>query len=240
MQDASETIFWQFDTGFWFQKLGSSAAGLSQGAATKILIQKGLHPKSQSAFKNDLILFVKQFKSPIMLLMIGAVALSAFLGETSDVMIILAIVLSSGTLSFYQERNAGRVVEKLKSMISIKSTVLRDGIPQEIVSKALVPGDVIVLNAGDLIPADCILIEADELHANESSLTGESFPTRKEVAVVGKDTEMSKRINCLWEGTNIVSGTGKALVILTGDDTLFGAIARSAGNVVETTFEKGI
>jgi Mg2+-importing ATPase len=240
MQDASETIFWQFDSGFWFQKLGSSAVGLSQAAANKILIQKGLHPKSQSTFKNDLILFIKQFKSPIMLLMIGAVALSAFLGETSDVMIILAIVLSSGTLSFYQERNAGRVVEKLKSMLLIKSTVLRDEIPQEIVSKAIVPGDVIILNAGDMIPADCILIEADELHANESSLTGESFPTRKEVTVVERDAELSKRINCLWEGTNIVSGTGKALVILTGDDTLFGAIARSAGSVVETTFEKGI
>lgn len=240
MQDASENNFWQFDSGFWFQRLGSSEAGLSQAAANKILIQKGLHPKSQSVFKKDLILFIKQFKSPIMLLMIGAVALSAFLGETSDVMIILAIVLSSGTLSFYQERNAGRVVEKLKSMLSIKSTVLRDGIPQEIASKAIVPGDVIVLNAGDMIPADCLLIEADELHANESSLTGESFPTRKEVAVVEKDTELSKRINSLWEGTNIVSGTGKALVILTGDDTLFGAIARSATSVVETTFEKGI
>jgi Mg2+-importing ATPase len=240
MQGASENIFWQFDSSFWFQRLNSSASGLSQAAANKILIQKGLHPKSQSVFKKDLILFVKQFKSPIMLLMIGAVALSAFLGETSDVMIILAIVLSSGTLSFYQERNAGRVAEKLKSMLSIRSTVLRDGIPQDIVSKAIVPGDVIVLNAGDMIPADCVLIEADELHANESSLTGESFPTRKEVAVVGKDTEMSKRINCLWEGTNIVSGTGKALVIQTGEDTLFGAIARSASSVVETTFEKGI
>ena len=240
MQDASETIFWQFDSGFWFQKLGSSAVGLSQASANKILIQKGLHPKSQSTFKKDLILFIKQFKSPIMLLMIGAVALSAFLGETSDVMIILAIVLSSGTLSFYQERNAGRVVEKLKSMLLIKSSVLRDRIPQEIVAKTIVPGDVIILNAGDMIPADCILIEADELHANESSLTGESFPTRKEVTVVERDAELSKRINCLWEGTNIVSGTGKALVILTGDDTLFGAIARSAGGVVETTFEKGI
>ncbi len=240
MQDASETIFWQFDSKFWFLKLGSSAAGLSQATANKILIQKGLHPKSQSTFKKDLILFIKQFKSPIMLLMIGAVALSAFLGETSDVMIILAIVLSSGTLSFYQERNAGRVVEKLKSLLSIKSTVLRDGIPQEIVSKTIVPGDVIILNAGDMIPADCILIEADELHANESSLTGESFPTRKEVALVDKDAELSKRINCLWEGTNIVSGTGKALVIQTGDHTLFGAIARSATCVAETAFEKGI
>lgn len=240
MQPASENMFWQFDSRFWFQRLNSSASGLSQAAANKILIQKGLHPKSQSIFKKDLLLFIKQFKSPIMLLMIGAVALSAFLGEGSDVLIILTIVLSSGTLSFYQERNAGRVAEKLKSMLSIKSTVLRDGIPQEIVAKAIVPGDVIDLNAGDMIPADCMLIEADELHANESSLTGESFPTRKEVAVVDKDTELSKRINCLWEGTNIVSGTGKALVIQTGEDTLFGAIARSATSVMETTFEKGL
>src|SRR6478752_1602592 len=240
MQTTNTNNFWQFDITYWFQKLNSSAQGLSQPTADKILLQAGLHEKNKSIFKKDLLLFISQFKSPLMLLLIGAVILSAFLGDTSDVFIILFIVLSTGLLSFFQERNAGRVVEKLQSMISLKSTVLRDGSPQEIVSTQIVAGDVLLFKAGDMIPADCLLIEANELHANESSLTGESFPVRKEAGVLDENTELSKRTNCLWEGTNIVSGNAKALVILTGDNTIFGNIAKSASGTIETTFEKGI
>jgi Mg2+-importing ATPase len=175
-----------------------------------------------------------------MLLLIGAVIISAFLGDASDVFIILFIVLSTGLLSFFQERNANRVVEKLQSMISLKSTVLRDGIPQEIISRNIVTGDVILLKAGDMIPADCLIIEANELHANESSLTGESYPVRKIAGILDSQTELAKRTNCLWEGTNIVSGNAKALVIQTGEQTIFGAISLSASGTTETTFEKGI
>jgi len=240
MQTTNANNFWKFDTNYWFQKLNSSDQGLSQLTADKILLESGFHPKNKSVFKKDFLLFISQFKSPLMLLLIGAVILSAFLGDTSDVFIILFIVLSTGLLSFFQERNAGRVVEKLQSMISLKSTVLRDGRPQEIVSTQIVAGDVLLFKAGDMIPADCLIIEANELHANESSLTGESFPVRKEGGVLDEHTELSKRTNCLWEGTNIISGNAKALVILTGDNTIFGSIAKSASGTIETTFEKGI
>jgi P-type Mg2+ transporter len=240
MKIGSAHDFWKFDIGYWFEQTASSESGLSQSQAEKLLKQQGALPINSSRFKSEGLLFIRQFKSPIMLLMIGAVLISAFVGEISDVLIILTIVLSSGLLSFFQERNAGRVVEKLKSMISIKSTVLREGNMKEIITSAIVPGDVLIFNAGDMIPADCMLISADELHANESSLTGESFPVRKSVGVVDEKADLVKRTNCLWEGTNIVSGTGKALVIQTGDDTLFGAIARSASAVTETSFEKGL
>ena len=232
--------FWTKDIPYWLRQFHSSEKGLSQSEAEKLLKKETGRIKYHSTLKKDALLFFKQFKSPIMLLMIGAVLISAFVGETSDVIIILTIVLSSGLLSFFQERNAGRVVEKLKSLLTIKSTVLRDGVPQEIPASGIVPGDVVLFNAGDLIPADCLLMEADELYANESSLTGESFPLRKEVGVLGEEAELVLRTNCLWEGTNIVSGTGKALVIQTGEDTLFGAIARSASAVTETSFEKGL
>ncbi|RIW14546.1 magnesium-translocating P-type ATPase [Algoriphagus lacus] len=232
--------FWKYDAAYWFQQTGSSEMGLSQQEVEKILKKQGIQPRTYSRLRQDFVLFIRQFKSPIMLLMIGAIFISAFVGETSDVLIILTIVLSSGFLSFFQERNAGRVVEKLKSMLSIKSTVLRNGSPQDIPAGMIVPGDVILFNAGDLIPADCLLFEADELHANESSLTGESFPVRKSAGLVDEQADLVKRTNCLWEGTNIVSGTGKALVIQTGEDTLFGAIARSATTVTETSFEKGL
>lgn len=240
MQEITGNKFWQYNTDYWFQKLNSSGQGLSQKKASQILRENGFHPKSKSGLKKELLLFLSQFKNPLMLLLIGAVVISAFLGDTSDVFIIVFIVLSTGLLSFFQERNAGRVVEKLQSMISLKSTVLRDGLPREIISTHIVKGDVIILKAGDMIPADCLIVEANELHVNESSLTGESYPVRKTTATLEEQTELSKRTNCLWEGTNIVSGNAKALVIQTGDETIFGSIALSVSGTVETGFEKGI
>ncbi len=240
MQTTTENKFWQFDNNHWFQQLNSSEKGLSQVSAEKILLEQGLHPKSKSVFKKDFLIFISQFKSPLMLLLIGAVIISGFLGDTSDVLIILFIVLSTGLLSFFQERNAGKVVEKLQSMISLKATVLREALQQEIASTQIVKGDVIILNAGDMLPSDCLIIESDELYANEASLTGESYPVRKEAGVLEEQTELTKRTNCLWEGTNIVSGKAKALVIQTGEETIFGSISKSVSGTIETTFEKGI
>lgn len=240
METPTTNSFWQFDSNYWFEKLNSSDKGLTT-AEVNLMFSKSEHKrKSKSAFSKDVTLFISQFKSPLMLLLIGAVVLSAFLGDTSDVFIILFIVLSTGLMSFFQERNASKVVEKLQSMISLRCTVIRDETPAELIASTIVKGDVIVLKAGDMIPADCLLIEANELNANEASLTGESYPVRKEVGALDVHTELSKRLNCLWEGTNIVSGNARALVINTGNETIFGSIAQSANSVVETTFEKGI
>ncbi len=236
----TENKFWQFNSDHWFHLLKSSNQGLSQASVDKILIEEGFRPKSRSSLKKDFLLFTSQFKSPLMLLLIGAVVISGFLGDKSDVFIILFIVLSTGFLSFFQERNAGKVVEKLQSLISLKTTVLREGLAQEINSKLVVKGDVIILNAGDMLPADCLIIESDELYVNEASLTGETYPTRKEIGVLDEQTELNKRTNSLWEGTNIVSGNAKVLVIKTGEETIFGNIAKSASGTIETTFEKGI
>ena len=240
MEKETGNKFWKFDANYWFQQLNSSENGLSQVSANKILAGEGTKLKSKSGFQKDLLLFVNQFISPLMALLIGAVIISGFLGDTSDVFIILFIVLSTGLLSFFQERNAGKVVEKLQSLVSKKATVLRDGKEQVVKSEQIVKGDVIILNAGDMLPADCLIIEANELHANESSLTGESYPARKEAGVVDENAVLSKRTNCLWEGTNIVSGHAKAIVIQTGEDTLFGSLAKSASQTIETAFEKGI
>ncbi len=240
MQNLQENNFWQFDSNYWFQKLGSSDKGLSKITAAKMLSESKVSKKNKPIFIKDLALFIGQFKSPLMLLLIGAVLLSGFLGDTSDVFIILFIVLFTGLLSFFQERNASRIVEKLQSMIALKSNVLRDGQVQEIISSEIVTGDILLLKAGDMLPADCLIIEANELHANEASLTGESYPTAKQSGILDANIELAKRTNCLWEGTNIVSGTAKAIVINTGINTIFGNIAQSASTTVETTFEKGI
>lgn len=240
MESPSSNNFWQFDSAYWIKQLNTSENGLSDSLAKKILAQSQQHQKTTSGFKKDILLFIGQFKSPLMLLLIGAVILSAFLGDTSDVFIILFIVISTGLMSFFQERNASKVVEKLQSMISLKCDVLRDGVSKEIPATEVVQGDIILLNAGDMIPADCLLLESVELNVNEASLTGESYPVRKEVGILEEHTELVKRTNCLWEGTNVVSGNAKALVITTGVNTIFGSIAQSASTVVETTFEKGI
>ena len=197
MESSNENKFWQFDTKYWFQKLASSENGLTQKAADTLLRNSGNQKKEESHFKKDLKLFIGQFKSPLMLLLIGAVILSAFLGDTSDVFIILFIVVSTGLLSFFQERNASRVVEKLQSMISLKSNVIRDTKTIAINSDQIVAGDILLFKAGDMIPADCLIIESNELNVNEASLTGESYPVRKQEGIQDANTELSKRINCL-------------------------------------------
>ncbi|MDD4974513.1 MAG: magnesium-translocating P-type ATPase [Bacteriovorax sp.] len=240
MKSFSVINFWKFDKEYWYQKLQSSENGLNQSEVDKV---HKLSPElrgNKSQLRKDLILFFKQYKSPLMLLLIGAVFLSAFLGDPTDGTIILLIVLSSGTLSFIQERKAGRVVEKLQSMIALKSMVIRDGRPREIFSNLIAPGDVLLFQAGDMIPADCLILESNELHANEASLTGESFPVRKKTGVLEENTELAKRTNCLWEGSSIISGSGKALVIAIDEDTIFGNIAESASVSTETEFEKNI
>ncbi|WP_367773972.1 magnesium-translocating P-type ATPase [Flavobacterium sp. WC2421] len=240
MKTAVPNSFWQFDTTYWYDKLNSSPNGLPKNLAEQVSLQAGHNIKKESVFSKDFFLLTGQFKSPLMLLLIGAVILSAFLGDTSDVFIILFIVLSTGLLSFFQERNAGRIVDKLQSLIALKCSVIRDGIVQDIFSSTIVPGDIIILKAGDMLPADCLIIEANELHTNEASLTGESYPTAKEIGVLDENTEIAKRTNSLWEGTSIVSGTAKALVINTGSNTIFGTITKNANTTVETKFEKGI
>ncbi|MDE3251901.1 MAG: magnesium-translocating P-type ATPase [Bacteroidota bacterium] len=240
MQTSQETSFWQFDAGYWFQQFNCTDKGLSEKEAAAILLRSGNQKKTASRFSKNSRLFLSQFESPLMLLLIGAVILSAFLGDRSDVYIILFIVASTGLLSFFQEKNASQVVEKLQSLISLKSTVIRDAVAKEVNAAEIVAGDVLLFKAGDMIPADCLLLEDNELNVNEASLTGESFPVRKQTGKIDANTVLAKRVNCLWEGTNIVSGNAKALVIQTGTDTLFGNIVQSASRKTETSFEKGI
>ncbi|HVT85739.1 MAG TPA: magnesium-translocating P-type ATPase [Chitinophagaceae bacterium] len=237
---ATQNTFWKDNIDVWYQQLNSSANGLTNETAGIILKKTGHQKRKVSHFEKDIRLFFGQFRSPLMLLLIAAVILSGVLGETSDVFIISFIILSTTLMSFFQERNAGRVVEKLQSIIAIKSTLLRNGLPVDLPADNIVPGDILLFKAGDVVPADCLLIESNEIHTNEASLTGESFPISKEVGTVDEKTPLAKRSNCLWEGSSIVSGTGKALVIQTGINTVFGNIAQSATTSIETSFEKGI
>jgi Mg2+-importing ATPase len=237
---ASLENFWSQDPKEVLKLLDSSLEGFSSSQAKKRYLSTLSKKKRQSSFQKDLRLLIRQFQSPLVMLLLGAVILSAFIGERSDVFIILVILILAGLMSFFQERNAGRVVEKLQSLMALKSTVLREGANVDIPNEQVVPGDILILNAGDMIPADCLLLESNELHVNEASLTGESFPLRKEAGKVPANSVLAARNNSLWEGTHVVSGTAKAVVVWAGTDTQFGKIVQGAGRVVETSFEKGI
>jgi Mg2+-importing ATPase len=233
--------FWQYEPQEVIRELQTTTDGLSAAEATQRLLADTSKKKEQPAFIRDVILFISQFKSPLTLLLVAAVVLSIFIGETSDVFIILIILLATGIMSFIQERHAGKAVEKLRSIIRTRVKVVRDKQPVDVYTEQVTFGDVVLFAAGDIIPADCLLIEGRDLHANEATLTGETYPAEKETGKIAADTPMSKRSNVLFEGTSIVSGTGKALVVLTGKKTVFGKISASLSNPqIETAFERGI
>jgi len=233
--------FWQYEAQEVMASLQTSATGLSTVEATKRARANADKKKVKNPFVQDLILFISQFKSPLTLLLVAAVILSAILGETSDVYIILFILLATGIMSFIQERHAGKAVEKLRSIIRTKVKVLRDGKETDVFTEDVAQGDILNFSAGDIIAADCLLFEEKDLHVNEATLTGETYPAEKAIGVVPATTGISKRTNVLFEGTSIVSGSGKAIAVLTGKDTIFGNISASLSKPVEeTAFEKGI
>ncbi|MBI3511804.1 MAG: magnesium-translocating P-type ATPase [Bacteroidetes bacterium] len=223
-----------------FDELKSSAAGLTHTEAERRLrLQQGKE-HTQNRFARELHLLIRQFRNPLVLLLLVAVLLSGIMRETTDMFIILAILLATGFLSFIQELNAGRSVEKLQQMLAVTVGVLREEKTMKLKSSEIVPGDILELSAGDIIPADCRILESEELHVNESALTGESFSVEKSSGDVKEGASISEKTNCLWKGTHIISGTAKALVVLTGNNTIFGQLKSSLEHEEETVFEKGI
>ena len=128
----------------------------------------------------------------------------------------LAVVLGSTILGFVQEYRASNAVEKLRSQVTIKSNVLRDGKPQMLPSEQVVPGDVVLLSAGSLIPADGIVLEANDFFVNQAVLTGETFPVEKKPATVAANASLAERTNCVFMGTSVRSGTRRVLIVQTG------------------------
>lgn len=188
-----------------------------------------------------LSLLGRQFRSPIILILLAAAGLSIVLGEIVDASIVIAIVLVSGILGFYQERGAVRAIEALATSVRVHTDALRDGKETEITVSEVVLGDVVVLRVGDVVPGDGRVLSANQLFLNEAALTGENYPRNKVVGVVERNTRIVDRTNCVYLGTHVASGEGTVVIVGTGRNTEFGRVAEHiAKQHVPTSFERGI
>ena len=221
--------------------LNATEAGLDEKEAQKRLKRYGANLLKPSKKLHSLSLLLSQFKSPIILLLIFAACLSFYLHQVTGASIILIIISISGLLGFWQERRAADAVAGLLSIIQIRASVLRDRMQKEVLTEYIVPGDIIILKAGDIVPADCRILQSKDLFVNEATLTGETYPAEKTAGTLDRDTPLAGRTNSLFMGTNVVSGTARAAVVHTGTDTEFGRISqRLKVREPETEFERGV
>ncbi|MBI4780008.1 MAG: magnesium-translocating P-type ATPase [Oscillatoriophycideae cyanobacterium NC_groundwater_1537_Pr4_S-0.65um_50_18] len=233
--------FWSLSQDEVLRQTHSTIAGLSRQEAKQRLIEYGANTLKQKRKSSDWMLLLNQFKSPIILILIFAAVLSIFLQDAASALIILAIVLISGLLGFWQERGASNAVTKLLALVQVKATLLREGEAQEISSQEVVPGDIVLLSAGKNIPGDCLILESKNLSVDEAALTGETYPVNKFSSVLSAEAGLSQRTNSLYLGTHVISGTAKAVVVHTGKETEFGKVSeRLKLRPLETEFERGL
>lgn len=235
------SAFWSIPPEELQRALDTRQEGLDDGEAQERLKRYGANLLEARKESYPLLLLLSQFKSPIILLLVFAACLSIYLHQMADALIILTIIFISGLLGFWQERSAADAVAKLLAIVQIKASVLRGGTQKEVPVEQVVPGDIVVLNAGDIVPGDCLILKSRDLFVNEASLTGETYPAEKIPRVLDQDTALSRRINSLFMGTNVVSGTATAVVVHTGKDTEFGRVSqRLELREPETEFELGV
>ena len=214
-------------------RLGSDRDGLSQAEAAERLEKYGYNQLEGDDSVSPLRLLLEQFKNLLIIILLIAVALSAFLGETTDAIVIFIIILFAAGLGFFQEYRAGQAIKALKRMAAPLASVLRGGTETDLPARELVPGDVILLTTGDMVPADARIIEEFNLRTNEAPLTGESNAVDKIVDRIDGDVSLGDRLNMVFAGTVAVYGRGRAVVVETGSGTEFGQIARMLKEVRE-------
>jgi len=218
----------------------NAGAGLSTTEARLRFSKIGPNEPVSLRRASSLVQILLLFLNPLAIILLAASAISAALGEILNASIIAVMVLLSAALNFIQTYRSHRAVERIRKEVAPTATVLRDGCSVQIPRRELVPGDVIRLTAGDLVPADATLFKARDLHVQQAALTGESLPVEKEAFNLQAISPDTSDIHRVFLGTSVVSGTGTALVMATGKNTAFGDIAtRLATKPPETEFERG-
>jgi P-type Mg2+ transporter len=209
-----------------YKKLDASEKGLTD-SEVDIRLKKFKSNTIREKDRRTLLgIFISQYKSPLILILIFATILAFLLKETMNALVIIGIILISSLLGFYQEYKSDKALKLLKNYISFEAKVERNGEKTEVDVKDLVPGDIVYLNLGDIVPADLRIIESEDLYSNESSITGESYPVKKNsLEIQGKNLPLTKQSNMLFMGSEISEGNCKGIVVLTGEQTEFGKTA---------------
>ena len=233
--------FWSIPPDQLLQEMETSLQGLSETEVQQRIRRYGFNRLRPHKKSDALTLLFGQFKSPIILILIFAAGLSLFLGDRIDALIILGIVLVSGFLGFWQEHSAADAVKKLLSIVQVKARVLRSGSSREIPVEEVVPGDLVFLQAGDIIPGDSRILSSKDLFVDEATLTGETFPVEKMAGLLPLESPLAERTNSLFMGTHVISGSAQALVVRTGLHSEFGRISEQLRlRPPETEFEQGV
>nr|WP_296820836.1 magnesium-translocating P-type ATPase [Thiobacillus sp.] len=207
------------------------------GARRRSFGPNQLRPHAERAW---VLQFLAHFRNPLVLVLLAASAITGMLGDMKSFIVISVIVLMSVTLDFFQEFRASRAVEKLRHSVALRAKVVRGGLAREIPVAELVPGDVVLLAAGDLAPADGRVLDARDLFVNQALLTGESYPVEKHAQDALPDADMASATNALFLGTSIISGAGRLLIVRTGSATALGQIADTLVQRPQATaFERG-
>ncbi|MDD5568671.1 MAG: HAD-IC family P-type ATPase, partial [Candidatus Omnitrophica bacterium] len=225
-----------------YAKLQTSEKGLTEKEAEKRLQEFGYNEPARKKKRTILTQILLKFVNPLVIVLLIIGGFSLFFGEKLSALIVSLMALMSVFLGFFQEYKAGKEAEKLSEMVRATATVYRNAKAKEVKIKEIVPGDIIDLFAGDMIPADLRILSCKDLFINQASLTGESFPIEKSaVNLPSKDGSASNQSNIVFMGSSVVSGTALGVVVKTGMSTQFGELSRKLANIrIQTGFDKGI
>src|SRR5512136_884730 len=236
----TESSFWQLPVTALLENLAATPDGLSSAEAAVRLTRFGsnvIHGERKRAL---VLQFLVKFKNPLVIILLTASALSVFTGDAASFFIIATIVLISVSLDFVQEYRAGQAADRLRQSVAVRGQVLRDAKIMEIPLAEMVPGDLAILAAGDLIPCDGRVLEAKDFFVNQALLTGEAFPVEKSPAELPAESDVLAAGNTVLLGTSVISGTARVLMCRTGQNTELGEIADSLlAKAPLTDFEQG-
>jgi len=241
MPEGPPENYWSVDADMLIQRLGSTHDGLSAADAVARLREYGPNQVREHRRLTRTRVLLNQIRNPLLLVLVFAAMASAMTGEWVDALIVVVIVLATVSIGYAREYQAETAAEALQARVRARARVFRDGQAVNMPTEEVVPGDVVLLSAGSLVPADGVVLEATDFFVSEAVLTGESFPVEKRRGTVAPAAGLRDRVNCVFLGTNVRSGTARCLIVATGLKTQFGAIAhRLTLRPPETEFDRGL
>jgi len=233
--------YWTRPAEALLRELRSAPDGLDSTEAASRLAEVGPNRIEPGEAETALALLLRQLANPLVLILVFGALVSIVAGDWLDAAIILAIVAGGALLGFSQEYRGSRAVAALRQRLALSARVWRDGRPASRPAAELVPGDVVELAAGNLVPADGVVLDARDFLVSEAALTGESFPAEKMPGIAARDAPIARRSNCVWLGSSVRSGTARVLLLSTGRRTAYGAIATRLSEITEEgEFARGL